>query len=54
MKFEENPGVTELERVLTTDNIDVRGSDLEPPNIVGVVGQDGIAVGAISMGRNHT
>ena len=54
VKFEENPGVTEIERVLTGANIDVRGSDLEPPNIVGVVGQEGIAVGAIAMDRNHT
>jgi len=54
VRFEDNPGVTEIERVLTTPNIDVRGSDLEPPNIVGVVGQDGVAVGAIAMDRNQT
>lgn len=54
VKFEGNPGVSEVERVLTAANIDVRGSDLEPPNIIGVVGQEGIAVGAIAMDRNHT
>jgi aspartate-semialdehyde dehydrogenase len=54
VKFEENPGVTEVERVLTAANIDVHGSDLEPPNIIGVVGQDGTAVGAIAMDRNDT
>jgi aspartate-semialdehyde dehydrogenase len=51
--FEENPGVSEIERALSADNIDVRGGDEEAPNIVGVAGQDGIAVGAVTMDRNH-
>ena len=31
---------------------DVRGADLEAPNNVGVAGQSGIAIGAISADRN--
>jgi aspartate-semialdehyde dehydrogenase len=54
IEFEENPGVAEIERVLNSANIDVRASDQEPPNVVGVAGQDGIAVGAVSMDRNDT
>jgi aspartate-semialdehyde dehydrogenase len=53
VEFEENPGVSEIERVLSAGNIDVRGADLEPPNIVGVVGEEGVSVGAITMDRNH-
>src|SRR6185369_5368200 len=53
VEFEENPGVTEVERVLSSDLIDVRGDDQEPPNIVGVTGQEGIAVGAVTLDRNY-
>jgi len=31
----------------------VRGGDEEPPHIVGITGQDGIAVGAVTLDRNH-
>lgn len=54
VEFEENPGVDEIERVLHTPNIDVRSSDLEPPNNAGIAGQDGVSTGAIVMDRNHT
>jgi aspartate-semialdehyde dehydrogenase len=54
VEFEQNPGVAEIERVLNSENIDVRASDQEPPNIVGIAGQDGIAVGAVTMDRNDT
>jgi len=53
VEFEENPGATEVERVLKSELIDVRGGDEEPPHIVGVTGQDGIAVGAVTLDRNH-
>lgn len=52
VEFEENPGVDAVERALSCDRIDVRGSDLEPPNAAGIAGQDGIAVGAVAMDRN--
>jgi aspartate-semialdehyde dehydrogenase len=53
VEFEENPGANEVERVLSSDLIDVRASDQEPPNIVGVTGAEGIAVGAVTLDRNH-
>lgn len=53
MEFEENPGVEAVETALTSLRIDVRGLDLEPPNAVGVAGQDGISVGATAMDRNQ-
>jgi aspartate-semialdehyde dehydrogenase len=43
----------DLERLLEGSPIDVRGSDLEPPDIVGFAGQNGISVGALSIDRNH-
>jgi len=54
LEFEQNPGVPEIERALTATGVDVRASDQEPPHIVGVAGQEGVAVGAISMDRNCT
>ncbi len=53
VEFDDNPGREVLERELASGQIDVRGPDLEPPNIVGMAGQSGIAVGAISTDRNE-
>jgi len=53
VEFDENPGVKALEAGLATAHIDVRGPDLDPPTIVGMAGQSGIAVGAIAVDRNH-
>jgi aspartate-semialdehyde dehydrogenase len=53
VEFEENPGAGEVERVLKSELIDVRAGDEEPPNIVGITGQDGISVGAVTLDRNH-
>jgi aspartate-semialdehyde dehydrogenase len=52
VEFESNPGVDALEQTLGAASIDVRGRDLEPPNIVGQAGQGGISVGAIQADRN--
>ena len=53
VEFEEdNPGAAALEAALTSKYLDVRGGDLEPPNIVGIAGQEDVAVGAISVDRN--
>jgi aspartate-semialdehyde dehydrogenase len=52
VEFDENPGVAALEQALGTAQIDVRGGELDPPNIVGYAGQGGISVGAISVDRN--
>jgi aspartate-semialdehyde dehydrogenase len=52
VEFEANPGVEALEAALAGAHIDVRGADVEAPNVVGVAGQSGIAVGAIAPDRN--
>jgi aspartate-semialdehyde dehydrogenase len=53
VEFEKNPGVPALEKALSSDPIDVRTADMEPPNNVGVAGQSGISVGAVTADRNH-
>ena len=52
LQFEQSPGVSLVESALDGEHVDLRVSDLEPPNSVGVAGQDGIAVGAVAMDRN--
>jgi aspartate-semialdehyde dehydrogenase len=52
-EFEENPGAAALEEALGSAQVDVRGRDLDPPNIVGMAGQSGISVGAITADRNN-
>lgn len=52
IEFETNPGVAAIQQVLNEAPIEVRDADLDPPNNVGVVGQSGVAVGAISVDRN--
>jgi len=53
VEFEEAPGIEAIESSLTTEGIEVRGGEFEPPTNVGQAGQSGIAVGAISPDRNH-
>jgi aspartate-semialdehyde dehydrogenase len=52
VELEDNPGVEAIEEALSLDPIDLRASDLEPPNIVSNAGQGGIAVGGIAPDRN--
>ncbi len=51
-EFENNPGVDAIEAILKDEPIDLRPASTEPPNNVGVAGQNGVAVGAISVDRN--
>lgn len=53
MEFERDPGVAALEQVLNEAPIDLRGAGMEPPNNVGAAGQDGVAVGAVTLDRNN-
>ena len=53
IEFEDAPPVDEIEEALGGDLIDVRAADLEAPNNVSVVGQGGVAVGAIRPDRNN-
>jgi aspartate-semialdehyde dehydrogenase len=52
-EFESNPGVAAIEQALAGDWVDVRGSGTEPPDVVGMAGQNGVAVGNISTDRNN-
>jgi aspartate-semialdehyde dehydrogenase len=51
VEFEENPGPEALAKVLEASGVDVRPDD--PPNNVGVAGQSGLSVGAISVDANQ-
>lgn len=51
VEFEENPGVEALNRALDGDGIDVRPD--EPPTNIGVAGQNGLSVGAITVDPNQ-
>ena len=52
IEFEEAPGASDIEEAMNQEMFDVRAGDLEPPNNVGVAGQSGIAVGAVTPDRN--
>ncbi len=49
----DTPDAAALGADLVTENISLHAPDLEPPNNVGMAGQDGIAVGAITRDRNN-
>lgn len=51
VEFEENPGVEALQSALHGEGIDVHPD--EPPSNVGVAGQSGLSVGAVSVDVNH-
>jgi aspartate-semialdehyde dehydrogenase len=53
IEFEENPGPAEVEAVLAAPYIDARAAGTDPPTPVGMAGQSGIAVGAVSMDPNE-
>ena len=53
IEFESNPGVSAIEDILDGAPVDVRAGDAEPPNVVGVAGQSGLAAGGITADRNH-
>ena len=54
VEFETNPGISAIEAALDSEPIDVHSSDTEPPTAVGMAGQDGIAVGNLTIDRNNT
>lgn len=53
VEFESNPGREAIVQALTLPRIDLRAKDEEPPTNVGVAGQGGITVGAITPDRNQ-
>jgi aspartate-semialdehyde dehydrogenase len=52
IEFVEAPSASDIEDAMNQEMFDVRAADLEAPNNVGVAGQSGIAVGAISPDPN--
>jgi aspartate-semialdehyde dehydrogenase len=52
VEFEESPIVDALEQALACPEIDVRDANVEAPTNVGIAGQSGIAVGAITVDSN--
>jgi len=52
-EFEKNPGVDVIRHVLASESVDIRGDQEEAPNIVGIAGQNGIAIGDIRADRNN-
>jgi aspartate-semialdehyde dehydrogenase len=53
VEFANAPEMESIEQALGAGSIEVRGTDFEPPTIVGQAGQGGITVGAITPDRNH-
>jgi aspartate-semialdehyde dehydrogenase len=53
IEFEENPGPVAVEQALSGERFDMRAHDMEPPNIVGIAGQDEVAIGAVALDRNE-
>ncbi len=53
IELEQNPGVAAIEQTLADTFFEVRSRDTEPPNNVGVAGQNEIMVGAISVDHNQ-
>jgi len=52
-EFDAAPDVAAVAQAFSGEHIDVRTADHEPPTNVGVAGQTGITVGAISVDRNQ-
>jgi aspartate-semialdehyde dehydrogenase len=53
VEFEEPPDTDAVAAALASPEVDVRGSDVEPPTNVGIAGQGGIAVGSMARDRNN-
>jgi aspartate-semialdehyde dehydrogenase len=53
IEFESSPGVRAIEQALEGDSVDVRIAGTEPPNVIGMAGESGLAIGAVSADRNN-
>ena len=54
VEFETNPGVSAIEEALEGEPVDLRAGDTEPPNVVGIAGQGGLAIGNVTHDRNNS
>ena len=53
IELDQNPGVAAIEQTLSETFVEVRSRDTEPPNNVGVAGQNEIMLGAITVDSNQ-
>jgi aspartate-semialdehyde dehydrogenase len=53
VELEKNPGIAAIEQALSDAFVEVRSRDTEPPNNVGVAGQNEIMVGAVAADSNQ-
>jgi aspartate-semialdehyde dehydrogenase len=54
MQFDADaPDIDQIETLLASENMEVRGNGAEPPNNIGMAGQNGVSVGAITRDRNN-
>lgn len=54
VEFESSPGVSAIEAALEGEPVDLRVGGAEPPNVVGMAGQGGLAIGNIAVDRNNS
>ena len=54
VQFEDEPRLADLEEALNQEPLEFHLADVEAPNNVGVAGQSGISLGALSADRNCT
>jgi aspartate-semialdehyde dehydrogenase len=53
VEFETKPNAAQLEEGLAGEAVDVREAGMDPPTVVGMAGQSGIAIGAVSVYPNN-
>ena len=53
IELDKNPGIAAIEQTLSDPYVEVRAHDTEPPNNVGVAGQNEIMLGAIANDSNQ-
>jgi aspartate-semialdehyde dehydrogenase len=53
IELDQNPGVAAIEQALSDSYVEVRPRGAEPPNNVGVAGQNEVMIGAISVDSNQ-
>lgn len=53
IEFASHTGVAAIEQTLEDEPIDVRIAGMEPPNVVGMAGQNGLAIGGVVPDRNN-
>ena len=54
VEFETSLGVSSVEAALEGHPVDLRAAGAEPPDVVGIAGQGGLAIGNIAVDRNNS